>query len=131
MSNPTNIASADVAGGSNAAPPWGSNTALPVTQLAQARNASVYVLGGSGMVSQVAYCRLSSPHSIILSEPLNLVSLVGLVTDPSEPGSASFTAALSSLNGSVFGGRILNLVAMDSVLLTALLSQKREVFHED
>ncbi|KAL1805496.1 hypothetical protein ACET3Z_028564 [Daucus carota] len=111
MSNPTNIASADVAGGSNAAPPWGSNTALPVTQ--------------------VAYCRLSSPHSIILSEPLNLVSLVGLVTDPSEPGSASFTAALSSLNGSVFGGRILNLVAMDSVLLTALLSQKREVFHED
>ncbi|WOH07048.1 hypothetical protein DCAR_0626477 [Daucus carota subsp. sativus] len=95
-------------------------------QFAQARNASVNVLNGSGMVSQVAYSHVASPHPIMLSETLNLVSLAGLVT-PSGICLGSFAATLSRLNGSVFGVRALSLVAMESVVLTVLVSQNTEV----
>ncbi|KAL1801957.1 hypothetical protein ACET3Z_030604 [Daucus carota] len=92
-----------------------------VKHFAQTNNASVNVLSGCGMLSRVAYRHPSSPHPIILFEPLNLVSIAGRV-NPAEPGYASFTATITRLNGSVLGVRPFHLLAMDSVVLTALVT---------
>ncbi|WOH07207.1 hypothetical protein DCAR_0626636 [Daucus carota subsp. sativus] len=110
--------------------PPGMDVVAWVNQFAQANNVSVNVLTGSGMISRVAYGHPSSPNPIIVSEPLNLVYIAGLV-NPAEPGFLSFTATMSRFNGSVIGVRPFQLVAMHSVVLTTLVSQNMQVITTD
>lgn len=109
--------------------PPGSDVVEWMKQFAQSRNICVNVLGGSGMVQQVAISHLLS-HPVILAEKLTLISFSGTagIFSPLEPSRCcSFTAALGRLNGTVVGGTLTSLITYGPVLLNVLISKNPEV----
>lgn len=97
-------------------------------QYSQSKKVYVNVIGGFGLLSEVAVRLGSQPDLVIFCEPITLMSLAGFSCkfSPSEPVSCSYTATLGRLNGTAIGGTVYRLITRAPVVLTAMLSNDAE-----
>ncbi|KAK1367182.1 hypothetical protein POM88_042743 [Heracleum sosnowskyi] len=90
-----------------------------VGNFAQSKKVYVNVLGGSGLLSEVAICLNQKLGPINFSERFNLMSLTGSFCMSETFVSSYFAALLARMDGTVIAGSVSRLITMTPVVLTA------------
>lgn len=92
-----------------------------VGHYAQSTKVSVAVLGGSGLLSEVAICPRPQAGQVKFFERLHLISLSGFFKMSQTSVSSSYAATFSRMDGTVIAGSVSSLVTMTPVILTMLI----------